>query len=205
MILGRIAAQDFGTGLLFCIFEETATINNRDNAKGRSKKPAINDQIEAKEVRLIKSNGEQAGIVGIDEALSAAQSESLDLVAIAGDADPIVCKIMDYGKHVFEAKKAKAAARKKQKQQQIKEMKFRPGTEQGDYDIKLRAIKRFIEHGDKAKISLRYRGREMAHQELGMEMMKRIEVDLEDMAVVEQYPKMEGRQLLMVLAPKKTK
>jgi len=191
--------------LLFCIFEETATINNRDNAKGRSKKPAINDQIEAKEVRLIKSNGEQAGIVGIDEALSAAQSESLDLVAIAGDADPIVCKIMDYGKHVFEAKKAKAAARKKQKQQQIKEMKFRPGTEQGDYDIKLRAIKRFIEHGDKAKISLRYRGREMAHQELGMEMMKRIEVDLEDMAVVEQYPKMEGRQLLMVLAPKKTK
>lgn len=129
----------------------------------------------------------------------------MDLVAIAGDAEPIVCKIMDYGKHVFEAKKAKAAARKKQKQQQVKEMKFRPGTEAGDYQIKLRAITRFLEHGDKAKVSLRYRGRELAHQELGMEMMKRIEQDLIELAVVEQYPKMEGRQLIMVMAPKKTK
>lgn len=112
---------------------------------------------------------------------------------------------MDYGKHVFEAKKAKAAARKKQKQQQVKEMKFRPGTESGDYEIKLRAITRFLENGDKAKVSLRYRGRELAHQELGMEMMKRIEASLEDIAVVEQYPKMEGRQLIMVMAPKRTK
>ena len=112
---------------------------------------------------------------------------------------------MDYGKHVFEAKKSKAAARKKQKQQQIKEMKFRPGTEEGDYKIKLRAITRFLENGDKAKISLRYRGREMAHQQLGMEMMKRIETDLIELATVEQYPKMEGRQLLMVMAPKKNK
>jgi translation initiation factor IF-3 len=112
---------------------------------------------------------------------------------------------MDYGKHLFEAKKAKAAAKKKQKQQQIKEMKFRPGTEEGDYQIKLRAITRFLEAGDKAKVSLRYRGREMAHQELGMEMLKRIETDLEELATVEQYPKMEGRQLTMVMAPKKKK
>lgn len=181
------------------------TINNRDNAKGRSKKAAINDQIEAREVRLIASNGDQVGIVSIDEALAKAQAESLDLVEIAPDAEPVVCKIMDYGKHLFEAKKAKAASKKKQKQQQIKEMKFRPGTEEGDYQIKLRNITRFLEHGDKAKVSLRYRGRELAHQELGMEMMKRIEVDLEEIGVVEQHPKMEGRQLIMVIAPKKKK
>lgn len=129
----------------------------------------------------------------------------MDLVEIAPDSDPIVCKVMDYGKHLFDIKKTKAAAKKKQKQQQIKEMKFRPGTEEGDYKVKLRNLIRFLENGDKAKVSLRYRGREMAHQELGMEMMKRIEVDLEEIATVEQYPKMEGRQLLMVLSPKKKK
>ena len=112
---------------------------------------------------------------------------------------------MDYGKHLFDIKKTKAAAKKKQKQQQIKEMKFRPGTDIGDYKIKLRNLTRFLEDGDKVKISLRYRGREMAHQELGMEMMKRIETDLEELGTVEQYPKMEGRQLLMVIAPKKRK
>ncbi len=112
---------------------------------------------------------------------------------------------MDYGKHLFEIKKQKAAAKKKQKQQQVKEMKFRPGTDIGDYNIKLRNLIRFLEDGDKAKVSLRYRGREMAHQELGMEMLERIEKDLEEYAVVEQRPKMEGRQLLMVLAPKKRK
>lgn len=143
------------------------------------------------------------GIVPIDEALKAAQAATLDLVEIAADAEPIVCKIMDYGKHLFDLKKQKAAAKKKQKQQQVKEMKFRPGTEDGDYQVKLRNVQRFLEHGDKAKVSLRYRGREMAHQELGMEMMKRIEVDLEEIATVEQYPKMEGRQLIMVLAPRK--
>ncbi len=112
---------------------------------------------------------------------------------------------MDYGKHLFEAKKAKAASRKKQKQQHIKEMKFRPGTEEGDYQVKLRNVIRFLEQGDKAKISLRYRGREMAHQELGMEMLKRIENDLIELGSVEQFPKMEGRQLTMVIAPKKKK
>jgi translation initiation factor IF-3 len=129
----------------------------------------------------------------------------LDLVEIVPDSDPIVCKVMDYGKHLFDIKKTKAAAKKKQKQQQIKEMKFRPGTEDGDYKVKLRNLTRFLENGDKAKVSLRYRGREMAHQELGMEMMKRIEISLEEIATVDQYPKMEGRQLLMVLSPKKNK
>lgn len=143
--------------------------------------------------------------MSLDEALKVAQAASLDLVQIAGDSDPIVCKVMDYGKHLFDIKKTKAAAKKKQKQQQIKEMKFRPGTDIGDYKIKLRNLIRFLEDGDKAKVSLRYRGREMAHQELGMEMMKRIETDLEEYGTVEQYPKMEGRQLLMVIAPKKRK
>ena len=145
------------------------------------------------------------GIVTLDEALEAAQQANLDLVEIAPDSDPIVCKIMDYGKQVFEAKKAKNAAKKKQKQQQVKEMKFRPGTDIGDYQIKLRNLTRFLEAGDKAKISLRFRGREMAHQELGMEMMQRIEKDLDELGVVEQRPKMEGRQMIMVIAPSKKK
>ena len=187
------------------ITPEKETISNKDYAKGRSKKPAINDQIEASEVRLIGKDGEQVGIVTLEEALAQAQADQLDLVAIVPDAEPVVCKIMDYGKHLFEAKKAKAAAKKKQKQQQVKEMKIRPGTEDGDYQVKLKAVTRFLEAGDKAKVSLRYRGREMAHQELGMEMMKRIETDLEELATVEQYPKMEGRQLIMVMAPRKKK
>jgi len=154
---------------------------------------------------LIDAEGAQAGIVSLEEALAVAQAASLDLVQIAGDSDPIVCKVMDYGKHLFDIKKTKAAAKKKQKQQQVKEMKFRPGTDIGDYNIKIRNLIRFLEDGDKAKVSLRYRGREMAHQELGMEMMKRIEISLEEYGTVEQYPKMEGRQLLMVIAPKKRK
>mgnify|MGYP002700274285 FL=1 len=154
---------------------------------------------------MIGAEGDQLGIVSLAEALEKAQSATLDLVLMNGEAEPVVCKIMDYGKHLFDIKKTKAAAKKKQKQQQIKEMKFRPGTDVGDYKIKLRNLTRFLEDGDKVKISLRYRGREMAHQELGMEMMKRIETDLEELGSVEQYPKMEGRQLLMVIAPKKRK
>ena len=156
-------------------------------------------------MRLIGADGEQVGIVALDEAMKIAQAATLDLVEIVPDSTPIVCKVMDYGKHLFELKKTKAAAKKKQKQQQVKEMKFRPGTEDGDYQVKLRNLIRFLENGDKAKVSLRYRGREMAHQELGMEMLKRIETDLVDLATVEQYPKMEGRQLIMVMAPKKKK
>ncbi len=139
------------------------------------------------------------------DALAKAQAATLDLVEIVADSDPVVCKIMDYGKHLFELKKTKAAAKKKQKQQQIKEMKFRPGTEEGDYQVKLRNLIRFLEHGDKAKVTLKFRGRELAHQELGMEMMQRIEQDLAEMGTVEQSAKMEGRQLTMVIAPKKKK
>lgn len=184
---------------------ETYTINKRDSAAGRSKKARINEQIEVSQVRLIGADGSQVGIVSISEALEAARVASLDLVEMAAESEPPVCKVMDYGKHLFDIKKQKAAAKKKQKQQQVKEMKFRPGTDIGDYNIKLRNLIRFLEDGDKAKVSLRYRGREMAHQELGMEMLERIEKDLEEYAVVEQRPKMEGRQLLMVLAPRKRK
>lgn len=156
-------------------------------------------------MRLVGPDGQQVGVVSIKEALSAAQSAGMDLVAIAPEADPIVCKVMDYGKHLFDIKKQKAAAKKKQRQQQIKEMKFRPGTDDGDYQVKLKNLMRFLEQGDKAKVSLRYRGRELAHQELGMEMMNRIEADLEELGTVEQRAKMEGRQLVMVIAPKKKK
>jgi translation initiation factor IF-3 len=137
--------------------------------------------------------------------MEAAQKETLDLVEISPDAQPPVCKIMDYGKHVFDIKKKVALQKKKQKQTQVKEMKFRPGTDEGDYQIKLRNLVRFLENGDKAKITLRFRGREMAHQQLGMDMMKRVEADLEELAQVEQYPKMEGRQMTMVLAPRSKK
>lgn len=154
---------------------------------------------------MISESGEQLGIVSLTEALQNAERSSLDLVEIAPDAQPPVCKLMDYGKHVFEAKKQQAAQRKKQKQTQVKEMKFRPGTDEGDYQIKLRNLTRFLENGDKAKVTLRFRGREMAHQELGMEMLKRIETDLEELGSVEQFPKMEGRQLTMVIAPKSKK
>ena len=137
--------------------------------------------------------------------METAQKETLDLVEISPDAEPPVCKVMDYGKHVIDIKKKVALQKKKQKQTQVKEMKFRPGTDQGDYDIKLRNLVRFLENGDKAKVTLRFRGREMAHQELGMEMMKRVEADLTELAQVEQYPKMEGRQMTMVLAPRSKK
>lgn len=156
-------------------------------------------------MRLVGAEGEQIGVVSLEEAKRLAAEKSLDLVEIAPDGQPPVCKLMDYGKHVFEAKKQQAAQRKKQKQTQIKEMKFRPGTDSGDYDIKMRNLVRFLENGDKAKITLRFRGREMAHQELGMEMLKRIEKDLEELGNVEQFPKMEGRQLTMVIAPKSKK
>ncbi|KZY95905.1 translation initiation factor IF-3, partial [Oleiphilus sp. HI0072] len=142
--------------------------------------------------------------VPIEDALARATQVSLDLVQIA-NSDPIVCKIMDYGKKVFEEKKQKAAQKKKQKQTQVKEIKLRPGTEEGDYQVKLRNLIRFLEGGDKAKVTIRYRGREMAHQEIGMKLLERVETDLEEYGTVEQRPKMEGRQMMMVLAPKKRK
>ena len=174
----------------------------RDSGKGASKKALINEQITADPVRLVGADGQQVGIVPLREAQAAAEAANMDLVLIA-ESDPVVCKVMDYGKHVFEAKKQKSAQKKKQKRTQVKEMKFRPGTEEGDYQVKLRNLVRFLENGDKAKVTLRFRGREMAHQEIGMELLKRVEQDLSELGTVEQFPKMEGRQLTMVIAPKK--
>lgn len=155
------------------------------------------------EVRLINADGEQIGVVSIQAALEAATEAGLDLVEISPNAEPPVCRLMDYGKFVFDQKKEKAAAKKKQKQVQVKEIKFRPGTDQGDYNVKLRNLHRFIEDGDKAKVTMRFRGREHAHRELGLAMLKRVEADLAEVAQVEQQPMMEGRQMIMVLAPKK--
>lgn len=154
---------------------------------------------------MINAEGEQAGIVSIEDALAAADAAKMDLVLMSADASPPVCKVMDYGKHVFELKKQKAAAKKKQKITHVKEMKFRPGTEIGDYQVKLRNLIRFLEQGDKAKVTVRFRGREMAHQEIGIDLLKRIEADLAEYGNVEQFPKMEGRQLHMVIAPLKKK
>jgi translation initiation factor IF-3 len=155
------------------------------------------------EVRLIDAEGEQAGIVSIREALRAAEESEMDLVEISPTAKPPVCRIMDYGKFLFEVSKKQAEAKKKQKQVQIKELKFRPTTEDGDYQVKLRNLMRFLQHGDKVKITVRFRGREVAHQEFGMRVLERIQKDVAEIAVVEQHPKREGRQLLMVISPKK--
>ena len=165
----------------------------------------LNEDIEASIVRLVDYDGAQIGIVDLQQALDSAREKIMDLVEISPDSEPPVCKIMDYGKHVFDLKKKTALQRKKQKQTQVKEMKFRPGTDEGDYQIKLRNVIRFLENGDKAKVTLRFRGREMAHQDLGIAMVKRIEDDLQEIAQVEQHPKLEGRQMTMVFAPKSKK
>ncbi|WP_200918226.1 translation initiation factor IF-3 [Jeongeupia sp. HS-3] len=169
----------------------------------QDKEPRINGEITGREVRLQGAEGEQLGIVGLLQAMSMAEEAELDLVEIAPNAQPPVCRLMDYGKFKFQESKKKAAAKSKQKQIQIKEVKFRPGTDENDYQVKLRNLVRFLEEGDKAKITLRFRGREMAHQEIGMAQLKRVEADLTELAVVEQYPRLEGRQMVMMLAPKK--
>ncbi len=165
----------------------------------------MNDAITARRIRLIDSDGEALGIVAIDDARRRAEEAELDLVEISPNADPPVCKIMDYGKFQFEQSKKLQAAKKKQKQIQVKEVKFRPGTDEGDYQIKLRNLNKFLEEGNKAKVTLRFRGREMAHKELGVDLLKRIEQDLSELALVEQFPKQEGRQMVMVMAPKRKK
>jgi len=152
---------------------------------------------------VIGSNGEMIGILSRDEALQLAEEEGLDLVEIQPNADPPVCKIMDFGKFRFEQQKKASEARKRQKQVEIKELKFRPVTDEGDYQIKLRNIRRFIQEGDKVKINIRFRGREMSHQELGRQMAARIEADLGDDVVIESRPRLEGRQMVMLIAPKK--
>jgi len=154
-------------------------------------------------VRVIAADGSQAGIMTRFEALQLAQSSELDLVEVSPMAEPPVVRIMDFGKFLFEQKKKTQSAQKKQKQQQVKEVKFRPGTEEGDYQVKLRNLIRFLTEGDKAKVTLRFRGREMAHQEIGRRLLDRLYTDLAATASVEQNPLMEGRQMVMVLAPKK--
>lgn len=168
-----------------------------------AKQQRINDDITTGEIRLIGDDGEQLGIVSVTEAHQIAEENQLDLVEISPNAEPPVCRLMDYGKFLYSAAKKKQESKKKQKQIIVKEVKFRPGTDIGDYDIKIRNLVRFLDAGNKVKVTLRFRGREMAHQELGMEMLKRVEADLEKLGVVEQMPKMEGRQMVMVLAPKK--
>lgn len=163
----------------------------------------MNEEITAPTSRIIGADGEQAGIMDTKEALKMAYELELDLVEIVPNADPPVCRIMDHGKFIFEENKKKQAAKKKQKQVHVKEVKFRPGTEIGDYEVKLRNLKRFLKNGDRVKVTLRFRGREMAHQQLGTKLLKRVEADLIDMAAVEQFPRMEGRQMVMVMAPKK--
>jgi len=153
---------------------------------------------------VIDAEGEQAGIMSIGAALSLAEQEGLDLVEIAPNGEPPVCRVMDYGKFRFEQQKKSQSAKKKQKQVQVKEVKFRPGTEIADYQVKLRNVRRFLDEGDKVKITLRFRGREMAHQELGTAMLKRIEADLADEITVEQYPRIEGRQMVMMISPRKS-
>ena len=143
------------------------------------------------------------GVVGVEEALKLADGAGVDLVEISPNAEPPVCRMMDYGKYRYQDSKRKAVAKKKQKQMHVKEVKFRPGTDVGDYEVKLRNLIRFLQHGDKAKVTLRFRGREMAHQELGRELLDRVEEDLKDYGTVEQYPKMEGRQMVMVITPKR--
>ena len=156
-------------------------------------------------MRLIDQDGEQAGIVSLLQAKKMAEEAELDLVEISPNAKPPVCRIMDYGKYRFEVAKKQNEARKKQKQIQVKEIKFRPGTDEGDYQVKLRNLIRFLSEGDKAKVTLRFRGREMAHQELGVNLLKRVEGDLIEYGTVEQRPRMEGRQMVMTIAPLKKK
>ena len=156
-------------------------------------------------IRLIGVDSEQLGIVSLREALAKAEEADLDLVEIAPQAQPPVCRIMDYGKFKYQESKKQHEAKLKQKQIQVKEVKFRPGTDENDYQVKLRSLVRFLGEGDKAKVTLRFRGREMAHQEFGLELLKRVENDLVEYGVVEQFPKLEGRQMIMVLAPKKKK
>jgi translation initiation factor IF-3 len=180
-------------------------IKRGSQGQSQSKRATINDAIEAPEVRLISDDGSQVGIVSRADALRAAEEKGLDLVLMAADAEPPVCRLMDYGKMVFEAKKEKNLQKKRQKQTQLKEMKFRPGTEEADYQVKLRNLTRFLNDGDKAKVTLRFRGRELLHQDLGLDLMERIRNDLAEIGVVEFEPKMEGRQMTMVIAPRSRK
>ena len=162
-----------------------------------------NEEIEALEVRVIDASGEQAGVMPLEAAIAMARDAELDLVEVSPMVKPPVCRIMDFGKYLFEQNKKAQSSRRKQKQVHVKEIKFRPGTEESDYQIKLRKLVAFLNNGDKTKITLRFRGREMVHKELGENLLTRVRTDLDDIAMIEQMPQLEGRQMIMVMAPKK--
>jgi translation initiation factor IF-3 len=164
--------------------------------------PRYNKFIQADKVRVIDENGENIGVMYTREAIEQAAEVGLDLVEVSPNADPPVCKFLDVGKYRYEAQKKANAARKSQKTQEIKEIKMRPNIDDHDYDVKMRNVQRFIEDGDKVKVTLRFRGRELSHQQLGMNLLRRVQADVEEIAKIEAYPRMEGRQMLMVLAPK---
>ena len=164
--------------------------------------PRVNEAIDVPNVRLIGAEGENIGVVTTTEAMGHADEAGLDLVEISPNADPPVCKILDYGKFKYEAQKKKNEAKKKQKVIDVKEIKLRPNIDDHDYDVKMRNMRRFLDDGDKVKVTLRFRGRELAHQQLGVDVLKRVKSDTEEIAKVEQEPKMEGRQMVMVVAPR---
>lgn len=164
--------------------------------------PRVNELIEADPVRVVDADGEMVGVISKQEGIEIALEAGLDLVEISPNADPPVCKVLDYGKYKYEAQKKANEARKKQKIIDVKEIKMRPGIDEHDYQVKMRSVKRFLGDGDKVKMTIRFRGREMAHQELGMKVLDRVRVDVEEDAKVEQFPKSEGRLMTMVLAPK---
>jgi translation initiation factor IF-3 len=186
-----------GARLVYWIFEDTAIATDKSHR--------INGEITAPQLRLAGVENEPLGIVSLSEAFRLAEEANVDLVEIAPTAEPPVCRLMDYGKFKYQEQKKAHEAKLKQKVVLVKEVKFRPGTDDGDYNIKLRNLIKFLEDGDKTKITLRFRGREMAHQEFGMRVLERLKVDLEPHGQIEQFPKMEGRQMVMVLAPKKKK
>ncbi len=171
-------------------------------ARPEKEGPRVNEDIDNAQVRLVDADGEMIGVVPTEEALDRAADAGLDLVEVSPNADPPVCKILDFGKLKYENQKKKAEARKKQKTIDVKEIKMRPGIEEHDYQVKMRSMRRFIDDGDKVKVTLRFRGREMAHQDLGAKVLDRVRDDMDEMAKVEQFPQMEGRQMTMVFAPR---
>ncbi len=164
--------------------------------------PRVNREIDVRSIRLVGADGEMIGVVTLREGLTMAEESGLDLVEVSPNADPPVCKILDFGKFKYEDQKKKNAARKKQKVIEVKEIKLRPNIDDHDYDVKMRSMKKFLEEGDKVKVTLRFRGRELAHQDLGMIVLEKVKVDLDALGKVEQHPKMEGRQMVMVIAPR---
>ena len=181
---------------------ENSIVRTRQEMPSSSDGPRINEMINSRSVRCIDPDGEQLGILSIDEAINKAEELGLDLVELQPNADPPVCKILDYGKHKYQAQKRANEARKKQKIIEVKEIKLRPNIDQHDYQVKMKAVRKFIDGGDKVKITLRFRGREMAHVELGTDLLSRVQEDIDDFAKIESMPKMEGRQMTMILAPK---